>query len=93
MQPNTPLREIQAKADLIMNEIDNAIGRLDPKECPDVVNWGDLGCIDVSLVLTDPEPSWRATVSEASPDACNLTVYLHKEMQKLGYDVYVTAEW
>ena len=93
MRSDAPLRELQAKAELIMNEIDNALGRLDPNECPDAVNWGDIGCCDVSLVLTGPEPSWRATVTEAAPDCPNLSIYLHKELEKLGYDVYITTEW
>lgn len=84
---------LKKKAAEIQNEIDNAIGRLDPKDCPDPVNWGDLGCIDVSLELTSNTPSWRATVSEASPNCPNLVVYLHKELEKLGHDVYVTTEW
>lgn len=87
------LQELQAKADHIQNEIDSAIGRLDPNECPDPVNWSDLGCIDVALVLTDPEPSWTATVTEASPSSPNLSVYLHKELMKLGYDVMIRTEW
>ncbi len=87
------LAQWQSKADRIQNEIDGAIGRFDPKGCQDAVNWADLGCIDVSLVLTDPEPSWRATVSEAAPGSRELIAYLHDEMMKLGFDVEIATEW
>lgn len=91
--PPHAVAELQAVAGVIRNHVNDAIGRLKPDECPGAINWGDLSCVEVSLVLTDDEPQWRVVIEEASPDAWNLQIYVHKELVKLGYDAFVSTEW
>ncbi|MGY4311486.1 hypothetical protein [Bradyrhizobium sp. JR3.5] len=85
------LEEMKAKAGQIQKDIDAIIDGIDASEIKDAVNWADLSCTDVSVSLTDG--TWCATVEEASPDATNLAVYIHRELQHFGHDVWVRCEW
>ncbi len=88
------MNELKSKAELIHNEINNIIGRIDPNDIPDAVNWGDLMCIEVGLILTDIPPSWTATIAEAAPDAMHLAAHVTEELSKHGFsDVIIRCEW
>jgi hypothetical protein len=86
------LEEMKAKAIQIQKDIDAIIDGTDPKDVGGAINWGDLSCTDVSVSLMDG--LWCATIEEASPDATELALYIHNELQHFGHkDVWVRCEW
>jgi hypothetical protein len=85
------LDEMKAKAAQIQKDIDAIIDGIDRHKVGGPVNWGDLGCTDVSVSLIDG--TWCATVEEASPDATELAAHIHNELQHFWHDVWVRCEW
>lgn len=85
------LDQMKAKAAQIQRDIDMIIAGTDRRQVGGPVNWADLSCVDVSVSLMDG--SWTATVEEAAPDATDLALHIHNELQRLGHDVWVRCEW
>lgn len=58
------------------------------------VNWGDLHCIEASLVISlEGEAYFQVSIEEASPDAHEFREFIHKYLEERGYIVHVLTEW
>lgn len=73
---------------------DNACDAANPT-VRDAVNWGDLGCVESSLVIPlDGEPHFQVLVEEASPDAAEFQEFVRKYLEARGFpNVTVLTEW
>lgn len=89
------LDELKATAATIVDEINTILGEVKPEDFSgEAVNWADLMCTGVSIVLTDDPISWEAVVEEAAPGCFRLGTYLHDELYRRGrYDVWIRTEW
>lgn len=86
------LADLRRKAKFLESEIDNILQRIKPKDFPgEAVNWADLMCTEISLVLSNAEPSWSAIVEEGQSIA--VAQYLSEEMEKRGHSISITMEW
>jgi len=61
----------------------------------EAINWADIGCVGVELVVTDyGEMFTRVIVAEADAQCYKLCAYVEAELARLGYEgVRVATEW
>jgi hypothetical protein len=61
----------------------------------DSVNWGDLGCVEASIVVPlEGEPYYQVIIEEASPDACDFRLFISNYLEYRGFpNATVVTEW
>ena len=59
----------------------------------DAVNWGDLGCVEASVVVSLKE-IYFVLIEEASPDAWEFHKFIGEYLRERGFEnVRVQTEW
>lgn len=61
----------------------------------EAINWGDLGCVEASKVITDKGTErYVVLIEEASPDCIDFQEFISFELGLKGFDkVEVRTEW
>ncbi len=86
--------EFQKLKDLINQVIKKSEKYKNDKFSDQAINWADLKCYGIDFVISeDCEANWLVQIDEAAPDSWKFCNYIHDEMQKLGYNVFVETSW
>jgi hypothetical protein len=60
----------------------------------DSVNWGDLGCVEASVVVSLDEIYYQVLIEEASPDAYDFQRFVRDYLRERGFgNVRVHRNW
>lgn len=92
-----PIHPVRRRMEYIEQAVNQIIEQAQSKkdQFPEAINWADLKCADVELVVSlHNDQFYRAIIEEASPDCPKFIQFIRGQLKERRFDeVEVITEW